>query len=212
MTINSSASMLLRGRWSLLFVRCTITLLVGCDETNDCYHLQRESPSIELVDRVGDPGIPYYDTSLIYSVQEFEDYPRCPDFDFMDANARVLLSAAAIGLSGRACALVTANASVGTEEVAFDLPIDNGVLSDASGLALGERHLLLGATEARFGPCSGYWLAVVSGQVDELYDDPGEGAHPPWTVFRLFRPNGDLGCPVVEPCVDAFSARMLMTP
>jgi hypothetical protein len=183
--------------------------LTGCDVTYDCYQLRREAPAIELVDRVGDPGVPYYDTSLIYSAGEFQDYPRCPSFDFMNANTTIELSEIAVGLEGRGCALMTANASVGDDDVPFALLIDNAVLFDASGLAPGERHLLLGSPDARFGPCTGYWLTVASGETEELYGDPGEGAFPPWRVSRLFRPNGDPGCPALEPCVDSFSARMV---
>lgn len=189
-----------------------LALLVGCQDDYDCYRLRRETPTIELVDRIGDPGIPFYDISLVHVGRSFEGLPRCPGFDFVNVDAQISLTDVEVGQVGRQCALMTATARAGDASVPFGLAIDGNTLFDASVLGTGQGEIILGAPEARFGTCTGYWLTVLSPYVDGLYDDPGEGAFPPWVVYRLFRPNGDAGCPIMEPCVDGFSARMVMTP
>ena len=195
-------------------------ILVGCDHTNDCYHLRREMPVIELVDRVGAPGIPYYDTVLSFAIG-YDDYPRCSDFDPMVPGARISMSNVGVGIEGFTCALMTADAQIGTVSIPFDLPSDDSTLDRAtlyysSELAIDEGHLLLGASSVQFGECSGYWLVVVSGGTDpdrgDPYTDPGEGSIPPWVVYRMFRPSDDSGCADMEPCVDGFTARMVMPP
>lgn len=195
-------------------------ILAGCEHTNDCFHLRRETPVIELVDRVGDPGVPFYDTVLSFA-NAYDDYPRCSDFDPLVPGGRISMSNVGVGAEGFVCALMTADAQIGTVSIPFDLPTDDSTLDRAtryySGeLAIGERHLLLGASSAQFGECSGYWLVVVSGGIDpdrgDPYSDPGEGSIPPWVVYRMFRPSGDPGCAEMEPCVDGFTARMVMQP
>ena len=195
-------------------------ILVGCDHTNDCYHLRREMPVIELVDRVGAPGIPYYDTVLSFAIG-YDDYPRCSDFDPMVPGARISMSNVGVGIEGFTCALMTADAQIGTVSIPFDLPSDDSTLDRAtlyysSELAIDEGHLLLGASSAQFGECSGYWLVVVSGGTapdrGDPYPDPGEGSIPPWVVYRMFRPSDDSGCADMEPCVVGFTARMVMPP
>jgi hypothetical protein len=51
--------------------------------------------------------------------------------------------------------------------VPFDLPLEDSMLDRAtlfysSELSLDGGHLLLGASSAQFGECSGYWLVVAS--------------------------------------------------
>lgn len=195
-------------------------VLAGCDHTNDCFHLRREMPIIELVDRLSDPGVPFYDTGLSFT-SGYDAYPRCSDFDPMVPGARISMSNVGVGADGFVCSLMTADAQIGTVSIPFDLPFDDSMLERAtryysSQLTIDERQLLLGASSAQFGECSGYWLVVVSGGIDpdrgDPYADRGEGSIPPWVVYRMFRPSGDPGCAEMEPCVDGFTARMVMQP
>jgi hypothetical protein len=195
-------------------------ILAGCEHTNDCFDLRREMPVIELVDRVGAPGIPFYDTVLSFATG-YERYPRCSDFDPMFPGARISVSNVGVGSERSICTLMTADAQIGTVSVPFDLPLEDSMLDRAtlfysSELSLDGGHLLLGASSAQFGECSGYWLVVASSGLDtdsgNPYTDPGEGSLPPWTVYRMFRPSDDPGCVDREPCVDGFTARMVMPP
>lgn len=207
---------------SVLVPALTLQLVVvGCMGSRDCYRLGREMPVIELVDRLGDPGVPYYDTTLSFA-SGYRDYPRCPAFDSMVPGTHISTTNVYVGRDSFVCQMMTADAQFETGTISFDLPLadsslEDSVYSDLNDLATQEVHLLLGSAEARFGGCSGYWLTVVSGGTDrdgaaygDPYSDPGEGSLPPWYVYRLFRPSDDPGCAELEPCVDGFTARMVM--
>ena len=185
-----------------IIVSFATLILAGCEHTNDCFHLRREMPVIELVDRIGAPGIPYHDTVLSFAIG-YERYPRCSAFDPMVPGARISMSNVGVGAERFVCTLMTADAQIGAVSIPFALPFDDSMLDGAtlyyfSELRRGEGDLLLGASSAQFGECSGYWLVVVSSGIDpdsgDPYTDPGEGSLPPWTVYRMFRPSDDPGC------------------
>lgn len=194
-------------------------LVAGCMESSDCYRLQREMPVIELVDHLGDPGVPYYDTTLAMT-SVYREYPGCPSFDSMIPGTHISITNVYVGSDSSMCQMMTADAQFATGVISFDLPLtgssfEESVLHDVSQLSLGDTHLLLGSSSARFAGCTGTWVTVVSGGPDtygDPYGDPGEGGAPPWLVFRLFRPSDDLGCAELRTCVDGFTARMVMRP
>jgi len=152
-----------RAAW-LLFVSCVV--LSSCKRQTDCHGFVDEPPTFLLIDRIGDEGVPYYDTTFVpaLNVNGIGMLPSCEALDGLTNNALVTRSTVGGGVGGGGgCGVQTADADVGTLLVVSSSPDNAEIDRLASDLNTGNPAVLVTGESVNVGGCVGEWVALASG-------------------------------------------------